>query len=76
MTNARSEKVMQEIGAEFIEKAQKNGIDGDLPGRYLPVYGDMPAMVSARPMQLPLLPPALRPPICSSIIQPSTTPQF
>jgi error-prone DNA polymerase len=30
MTNARSEKVMQEIGAEFIEKAQKNGIDGDL----------------------------------------------
>jgi error-prone DNA polymerase len=30
MTHARSEKVMQEIGAEFIEQAQNNGVDGDL----------------------------------------------
>lgn len=30
MTHARSEKVMQEIGAQFIEQAQRNGIDGQL----------------------------------------------
>ncbi len=30
MTHARSEKVMQEIGAEFVEQAEKNGVAGDL----------------------------------------------
>jgi error-prone DNA polymerase len=30
MTHARSEKVMQEIGTEFVEQAEKNGVDSDL----------------------------------------------
>lgn len=30
MTHARSEKVMQEIGAEFVEHSEKNGVAGDL----------------------------------------------
>ncbi len=30
MTHARSEKVMQKIGAEFVEQAERNGVAGDL----------------------------------------------